>query len=192
MSEGSRPLQGDTSRQEMAELLRRVAQRDRAAFDALYDVASGKLFGIAQRICGDAAAAEDVTQESFVKIWQRAQHYSTDLGSPLAWIGTIARNTAIDWYRKHNKGETASEQVLENAPDTSALADAMLEDVEQSARIKHCISKLGQDQKSLIVEAFYSGFTYLQLAAAKGIPLNTVKSRVRRGLKNLRKCLDHE
>ncbi len=176
----------------MAEYLRRVAERDRDAFDALYDLASGKLFGIALRIVGDAAAAEDVTQESFVKIWQRANDYSTELGSPLAWMGTIARNTAIDWYRKHNKGETTSDAVLENAADTGALADDWLESVQESARIKHCIGKLGEDQKSLILDAFFAGFTYLQLATRKGIPLNTVKSRVRRGLKNLRKCLDDE
>ncbi|MEL7219338.1 MAG: sigma-70 family RNA polymerase sigma factor [Pseudomonadota bacterium] len=176
----------------MASLLRRVAERDRAAFNALYDRTAGKLFGIALRICGDGAAAEDVTQESFVKVWQRASDYSADLGSPLAWMGTIARNTAIDWHRKHNKGETVSDAALDGTPDGGLLADELLEGVEQSAKIKHCMSKLGDDQKSLILEAFFSGFTYLQLATSKGIPLNTVKSRVRRGLKNLRKCLDDE
>lgn len=192
MSDGTAASNTDGAREEMALLLGRVAKRDRVAFDRLYDLASGKLFGIALRICGDTAAAEDVTQESFVKIWQRADGYSIDIGSPLAWMGTITRNTAIDWYRKHNKGETTSDSVLDNTPDCGALADDILENVEESARIKHCIGELGDDQKSLILEAFFSGFTYLQLATQKGIPLNTVKSRVRRGLKNLRKCLDDE
>ncbi len=178
--------------QEIEELLHKVAGGDRAAFNALYDASSRKLFGICMRICGNSEAAEDVTQESFVKIWQRADQFSAELGSPLAWMGTIARNAAIDWYRKQRKGETASDQALEHAADPAALADEVMDTAQQNERIIHCIQKLGMDQKSLILGAFFSGSTYQQLALRIGAPLNTVKSRVRRGLINLRKCLEND
>lgn len=168
-----------------------VAARDRAALAVLYELTSPKLFGICLRICGDRTAAEDVLQEVYIKIWHSAGQYQAGSYSPISWLSAIARNASIDWRRKYGKEKFVDDGVIEIIADDAPLGDVVIEQKQQQARIMHCLEELDVDQNAPIRAAFFGGFTYSELATKDNVPLSTVKSRIRRGLMNLKKCLEN-
>ncbi|QJB70547.1 sigma-70 family RNA polymerase sigma factor [Parasphingorhabdus halotolerans] len=180
------------SKEHLLDVMAGVANRDRAALAELYELTSAKLFGISLRICGDRSAAEDVLQEVFIKIWHRADQYQAGTYSPISWLSVIARNAAIDWRRKYGNERFNEEAVIDIIADDSPLGDAVIEEKQQKARIMHCLEQLGDEQNKPIRSAFFGGFTYDELAKQNGVPLSTMKSRIRRGLMNLKKCLEDD
>ena len=191
MSMDEYPQPSTSQRKEhLLDVIARVANRDRAALAELYELTSAKLFGITLRICGDQAAAEDVLQEVFIKIWHRADHYQAGTYSPISWLSVIARNAAIDWRRKYGKERFVDDAVINIIADDAPLGDVVIENKQQRARIMHCLEQLGDEQNKPIRSAFFGGFTYSELAQQNDVPLSTMKSRIRRGLMNLKKCLE--
>lgn len=178
------------AKEQLIDVMARVANRDRAALAELYALTSAKLFGITLRICGDKAAAEDVLQEVYIKIWHRADHYQAGTYSPISWLSVIARNAAIDWRRKYGKERFVDEGVIDVIADDSPLVDVVIENEQQNARIMDCLEQLGNEQNKPIRSAFFGGLTYAELAEKDDVPLSTMKSRIRRGLMNLKKCLE--
>ena len=174
----------------LTQVLVAVGDQDRAAFAQLYELSAAKLFGICFRICGERQAAEDVLQDVYLSIWRRAGSYDRQRAAPLAWLGTIARNRAIDWRRSHGVSRSVP---LDSIPEPSAPADSaetMLLHGEADRRLHGCLDTLEDKQRGLIREAFFNGSTYAELALREAVPLGTMKSWVRRGLLRLRKCLD--
>jgi RNA polymerase sigma-70 factor (ECF subfamily) len=166
------------------ERLKRVAARDQHALAELYDAHSRRLFGLILRMLKNRSEAEEVLQEVFVQVWTRASTYNIGLGSPAAWFVGIARNRAIDRLRANAVRVRTAEAVPEpppmETPEWQAAAGQRQRDVQRA------LSALPSEQRELIEQAFFFGFTYSELAERFSLPLGTVKTRIRTGMLSLR------
>ncbi|MCG6903745.1 MAG: sigma-70 family RNA polymerase sigma factor [Rhodobacter sp.] len=175
---------------EIEELLGKVALEDRKALGQLYDRCSSKLFGVCLRVLKDRAAAEDAVQESFVKVWRNADRYAVNGLSPMTWLITIARNTAIDALRAQRRAGTSAgldEVLAMPAPGPSPEAAAVA--ASEASRIAGCMNELEDDRRAAVRGAYLEGLSYNELAAAAGVPLNTMRTWLRRSLMKLKDCL---
>ena len=177
-------------------LLRRVAQGDRRAFDELYDQFSGVLFSTAYRVLNNQQAAEDVLQDVFVQIWEKAPLYDPSRGKPMTWAVTLTRNKAIDRLRSTQRRSRLQDDVqresetFEQFDDRSSF-DAVVSG-ERGKLVRDALQKLSQDQREAIELAFFSSLTQHEIAERLGEPLGTVKARIRRGMMKLRDVLGPE
>lgn len=172
-------------------LLAQVAGGDRQAFESLYRMTSGALFGICLRVLADRGEAEDVLQEVYVTVWAKAVQFDAARASASTWLGMIARNRAIDRLRAlPPRTRMASIEAAEAIPDAGPSPAVEAEAATDRARLDHCLDQLDQRRRSLIRVAFFDGATYEELAARLGSPLGSVKSWIRRGLLQLRGCLE--
>jgi len=177
---------------ELAALLSRCALADQRAFAALYEASSAKLFAVAVRITRRRDWAEEVLQESFVRIWHHAGDYDPDKSAPMTWMTAIVRNRALDWLRRPSEVQTSDEMeaflanVADDAPGPEQLAGL----AAQASQLQTCMEQLSADQKQSITLAFFHGLSHGELAEQLGKPLGTVKTWVRRGLDRLKQCLD--
>lgn len=162
-------------------LLALVADGDMQAFGSLYAIVAGRLLAIAFRILRDQHAAEDAAQEAFLRIWRNAHRYEPARGAPLAWMGVIARNAALDLVQSRRPAE-----MLE-AADTFDLAVQAVEPPD--ARLGQCLKRLPLDQAKAIVTMYNEGLSHSELAQRLAIPLGTAKSWVRRGTQSLKECM---
>jgi len=177
-----------------AELLRRMGRSDREAFAQLYDRFSRPLFATALRILHDTAEAEDIVQDVFLALWEKATAYEVGRGSAFAWAVTLTRNRAIDRVRMRKRrsellaettAEDAGTQPSESGPDSS---DGLVLK-EQAGAVRAAVASLPADQQRAVELAFFSGLTQLEIAQKLSEPLGTVKARIRRGLLRLRDTL---
>jgi len=170
-----------------------TGMQDQEAFRRLYDLTATKLFGICLRICGERQAAEDVLQEVYVIIWRRAPSFDAARASPITWMATIARNRSIDWRRANRRatGDRSPGAVgpANDPADDAPAADMALIGQEEVQQLHDCLMILNEKARQAIRAAFLGGLTYSDLAQREGVPLATMKSTVRRGLLQLRKCL---
>jgi len=174
---------------DIAALIGRVALRDRAALAALYAAASPKLFAVCLRILKDRADAEDALQEIFVKIWRRADRFAAAGTSPLGWLVTIARNHAIDVLRAR---KPVSDSIEESRDIADTAHDPETESIikGEGRRIDRCMEELESDRAKAVRSAYVEGLSYQELAERHGVPLNTMRTWLRRSLLKLRECLD--
>jgi RNA polymerase sigma-70 factor (ECF subfamily) len=171
--------------------LKAVAAGDQAALQIVYERTSAKLLGICLRILGDRMEAEDALQEVYVSLWRRADSYDPARSSPISWLAIFARNRAIDRLRSSTRlrgAEGISEAIA--VPDGSPGAFELVAGEQERQRLAGCIDLLEERPRSAIRSAFFDGFTYAELAARSGTPLGTMKSWVRRGLAQLKSCLE--
>lgn len=174
---------------EIVDLLGEVARGDRQAFASLYQRTSAKLYGICLRILRSESEAQDVLQEVYVSVWQKAARFDEARASPITWLAVLARNRSIDRLRRpafSTEGIEAAQEVEDGAP--SALE--MMEHAEDAARLNRCLGELDERPRAMIRAAFLDGATYPELAAREGVPLGTMKSWIRRNLQRLRGCLE--
>jgi len=171
------------------ELLSRTAMGDRAAFVALYDRTSAKLFGICLRVLGNKRDAEDALQETYVKIWRNAQRYVQGPASAISWLATIARNQAIDHKRARKGGEVEIDEAIQ-VRDKRPSPEDMTGAAAERRLLMHCLEQLGEEQQKAVKAAFFGGHTYEELSQAMQVPLGTMKSWIRRSLQRLRACLE--
>jgi RNA polymerase sigma factor (sigma-70 family) len=190
-------MQSDSAKQlernaRLMELLARTALKDQQAFAELYRMTSPHLYAVALRIFREAAAAEEVLQESFVNIWHHAGSYVAAKSQPLTWLTSIVRNRCLDQLRRREV-ETVTmddeeEGVTIAAEDPTPL-EMLLAGADAHA-VRDCVEALEPGQKQAIALAFFQGLSHSELAGHLRQPLGTVKSWVRRGLERLRDCLD--
>lgn len=183
---------GQTCAQDRASLvgaLSRVAQGEREALRQVYTATAPKLFGVCLRISQDREAAEDILQDVYLKVWNRAGRFDATRASPITWLCAIARNAAIDWRRANGGPVLVTEDHAAEIPDTRETAPERIEAAQDRARIFHCLEALEARQGSAIRSAFFDGFTYAQLADRMKVPLGTMKGWIRRGLLQLRECI---
>ena len=179
-------------REALVQALGHVAAGERDALQTVYDMTSAKLLGIILRILPEREIAEDVLQDVYLKVWRRAGRYDSSLGSPISWLAVIARNAAIDEYRRRPVPFVqGSDDALAQLADGSQPVDERLCDEERYEAVKRCIEELGADQRRSIRMAYFGGLSHSQLAEKVGVPLGTMKSWIRRGLKSLKACLGH-
>lgn len=173
---------------DIADLIARTALRDRQAFRELYRRTSAKLFGVTLRILKDRGEAEEALQEVYVKIWRRADRYVRGGYSPISWLVAVARNHALDLLRARkprNDDLEAAWDVADTAPDPERTA---VESGEKG-RIDTCLDQLEADKADCVRGAYLDGYTYDELAQRHGIPLNTMRTWLRRSLIKLKECL---
>jgi RNA polymerase sigma-70 factor (ECF subfamily) len=178
--------------EQFAALLSRCALRDQEAFSALYAASSSKLFGVAVRITRRRDWAEEVLQESYVKIWHHAGSYDSGKSAPMTWMTAIVRNRALDWLRRPQEVRTSEEQetLLSAIPDEGPGPEDLASLAAQARRLHECMAHLSDDQKRSIKLAFFNGLSHGELAEKMGKPLGTVKTWIRRGLDRLKGCLE--
>ena len=170
--------------------LHAVAEQDRTAFAELYRATAPKLLGVILRILKDRARAEDVLQESFIKVWQRAALFDETRSSPITWLVSIARNAAIDALRKQPVEREGQETDIDEIPSRSPNVIDRIDDVQAQARLNRCFEELDKDRADMVRLAYLNGWTRDALADYFEQPVNTVKTWLHRALKQLKRCLD--
>jgi RNA polymerase sigma-70 factor (ECF subfamily) len=174
-------------------LLRRVAQGDRRSFEELYDRFSGVLFSTAHRVLNNQEAAEDVLQDVFIQIWEKAPLYDPSRGKPMTWAVTMTRNKAIDRLRSTMRRNRLQEDVqreaetFEQFDDRNSFEAAASGDT--SMLIRGAMEQLSKDQREAIELAFFSSLTQAEIAERLNEPLGTIKARIRRGMMKLKAVL---
>lgn len=173
----------------ISELISRVSLRDRAAFDMLYTSTSAKLFGVCLRILGNRTEAEDVLQDIYVKIWNKADRFAVADTSPISWLVAIARNHCIDVLRARKPAAAELDQavdVAEPSPNPEQLAMA----TGEARRIYDCLGQLEATRAAAVRGAYLNGDSYETLASRYNVPLNTMRTWLRRSLIKLKECLE--
>ena len=170
-------------------LIARIVARDSTAVGELYDRHSRLLYGLILRILKERGEAEEMLQEVFVQVWTRADTYNVQLGTPIAWMVRIARNRAIDRLRANTVRTRTAETAPLPPPVESPEARAVMS--EQERAVARALQALPPDQRQLIEQAYFVGLTQSELATRFGLPLGTVKTRVRTGMMTLKRDLQH-
>jgi RNA polymerase sigma-70 factor, ECF subfamily len=168
-------------------LLRSVAQGDRTAFAEMYDRISSRVLGLVTRVLRDRAQSEEVTQEVFLEIWQSATKFDANRGSGMAWVLTMAHRRAIDRIRASQKSHERDLRI--GIRDMERDFDGVVESVEirvENERVKRAMSRLTPLQREAVILAYYGGYSHTEMAQILGIPLGTVKTRLRDGMIRLR------
>jgi RNA polymerase sigma-70 factor, ECF subfamily len=178
---------------EIERLIGRVALGDRAAFNALYQATSSKLFGVTLRILNNRPEAEDALQEVYVKVWNRASSFAPNFGnqgySPMAWLVSIARNQSIDLIRQRRGGHVDIEEAFDLA-DSAPLPEAVTIQRSDNHEIARCLATLEADRANAVRGAYLDGQSYEELAEHYNVPLNTMRTWLRRSLMKLKDCLE--
>jgi RNA polymerase sigma-70 factor (ECF subfamily) len=176
------------------ELLRQIAAGNRAAFAEFYDRHSTLMFSIACKILNDASEAEDVLQETFVQIWQKAARFNPNLGKASSWAAILVRNRAIDKIRASQRrsrlAEEAGSELAIAAEKADASANETVHGRENALLIQSAIGRLPDEQRQAIELAYFSGLTQDEISKKLNTPLGTIKARIRRGLLKLRDQLE--
>ena len=177
-------------------LIEKISKQDASALSELYDRHSTLLYSVIVRILKEKTEAEDILQDVFVNIWQRAEMYDERLGNPIAWLCRVARNKAVDRVRSKNYRSRAQESDIEDfhelfsadindIPDRRAMLSSQQEDIFIA------LTSLPVEQKELVEFAYFRGYTQSELAEYFKIPLGTVKTRIRTAMSALRQKLRH-
>ena len=189
MEDGPAPLNRAGGSRALVPVLHAVARGDRPALATLYRRTSAKLFGICVHLLGSESEAEEVLQEIYITVWQKAGRFDEARASPITWLAVIARNKSVDRLRLRRLATTD----LGDAADVADGSDSALEVLqkqEQSDRLADCLKQLEERQQAMIRAAFLDGASYPELAKREAMALGTIKSRIRRGLLRLRGCLE--
>jgi RNA polymerase sigma-70 factor, ECF subfamily len=183
----SAPQAGNPGWDELGLLVTAVARGDQGAFDLVYERLSGPVYGVILAVLRDPAQAEEVAQEVFLEMWRLAFRYDPGKGSATRWALTIARHRAIDRVRSvaaSSARELGTASALPLAQASESAADAPAREL-----LRQCLGSLSDLQREAIMLAFYGEHTYAEVAGMLGVPLGTVKARVRDGLARLRPCM---
>ena len=174
---------------ELVWLLAAVAKGDAAAFERLYAATRAKLYGVVVRILRRQDLADEVLQETYIKIWRSAGQFDPLRAAPITWMVAIARNRAIDLVRRRAdtsiEEEPAAMDVAADSPDPLAKRELN----EELKRLLACIGNLDPERQRLVLLAYYNGWSREQLAAKLDRPINTIKTWLRRSLIEIRECL---
>jgi RNA polymerase sigma-70 factor, ECF subfamily len=174
---------------ELARLLGGVAKGDQQAFERLYQETRAKLYGVVLRILRRADLADEVMQDTYLKIWRRADEFDARVATPITWMVAIARNRALDLVRKKTEASIEDEPAALEAPADVINPLERQETTEALRRLLVCLDALEPDRRQLLLLAYLGGFSREQLAAKFAAPVNTVKTWLRRSLVRVRECL---
>lgn len=170
-------------------LIAGCARADPAAFRDLYSAASAKLFGVCLRMLKDRGEAEEAVQEVFTRVWLNARRYNAAKGRGMTWLIAIARNHAIDRLRARTV-PTGDEAAAAALPDPALGPEAHSIAKGEARRIAECFDTLDPARAEAVRGAYLDGLSYDQLARRYEVPLNTMRSWLRRGLQRLKECLE--
>jgi RNA polymerase sigma-70 factor (ECF subfamily) len=171
--------------------LARIQDRDSAALQELYDESSRVLYGLAFRMLGDRADAEEVILDVYHQVWSSADRYDASRGSVWSWLTVMTRNRAIDRLRKSNLRRTRELPIEEPMDSATGMPESERQSMfaQEQRLVRQAMAKLGKEQRQAIELAFFSGLSHSEVAETLGAPLGTIKTRIRVGIQNLRKAL---
>lgn len=175
---------------DLKNLLSRVAAHDRAAFSALYDASAPKLFAVALRILKDRELAEDMVQDAYIKIWNRAGDFNPDIAMPITWMAAIVRNRSLDELRRKGRRTFVGDGALETIESDDEPALALLERQDDVDKLRTCLEELETEKKQIVCLAYLDGMSREDLALKFAKPEGTIKTWLRRSLMQLRGCLE--
>jgi RNA polymerase sigma factor (sigma-70 family) len=169
----------------------RLIAGEEGALNEIYHQFSSFVYGLALRVIGDARAAEDVSQDVFVTVWERSDAFDLDRGSLRTWLGTLAHRRAVDYVRRE---EARKRRAIKDAarPETTPDVEEMAMALVTAERVRAALATLPDEQRSAIQLAYFGGKTYRQVAEVLGIPEGTAKSRLRLGLRRIAGVLETE
>lgn len=178
-------------KEELVELIRRVAERDRSAFERLYQMTSRKMFAVAMRITRETGMAQDVLQDAYIRLWRYAHTFNSKLSSPETWIHQIVRNRALDLVSQtSNTVNTIPLEVFGGDDDSSEIlsdeAQGSGDQNELRDVMSACVSKLEGKYRQVLTLAYTHGMSHAEISTHLEVPLGTVKTWARRGLLELR------
>lgn len=162
-----------------------VVRGDQVAFSRLYDLFADAVYGAVLRVVRDPAMSEEVSQEVFVELWRTAARYDPERASVATWAVTIARRRAVDRVRAEQSQRDRVERVRQRRVDVPTATDETVLTSLDAERVGRAVAELPDDQRQVIEMAFFDGESHTAIAAALGLPLGTVKGRVRGGLRRL-------
>lgn len=171
------------------ELVSLLKQRNEKTFNYLYDNYSGALLGIISNIIPDQELARDVLQEVFVTIWKKIDLYDPSKGRLFTWMLNIARNAAIDKIRSKGYRNSLKNQGIQENVDSGSMANASIAPQTEDVGLKKVLGKLKEDYRVLVDLSYFQGYTHEEIAKISGIPLGTVKTRLRTALTQLRNMI---
>ena len=181
------PEDGTEQVDHVGALLVRVAGGDQSAFADLYDMVSPRVFGLILRVLVDRAQSEEVLQEVFLELWQSAGRFAPNKGQGRSWVFMIAHRRAVDRVRAAQA--SADRDVRIGSRDLDVAHDEVAEQVElkiEGTRVAGAVATLPAIQREAITLAYYGGYSQSEIAALLGVPLGTIKTRMRDGLSRLR------
>ena len=177
--------------QEWAGLLARIAVGDQSALGELYDASSAKVFGLAMKILGDHAAAEETTLDVYTQVWRRASSYDAERGTPGSWLMTLAKHRAIDRFRSSylERGRQVPLEHTAELPGHEETPEQYSAGLERQRLVQQALASLSVEQRQAIALAYYWGMSQSEIAEQLKLPLGTVKTRMRLGMIKLREVL---
>ncbi|OXM71355.1 MULTISPECIES: ECF RNA polymerase sigma factor SigK [Amycolatopsis] len=172
------------------DLMAQVVRGSEAAFEQLYEVVAGPIFGVVRRVVRDVAQSEEVAQEVLVELWRTAARYDSVQGSVLNWALTLAHRRAVDRVRSAQARTDREQRAGATAPgrEFDEVLEAVTARLERE-QVRRCLDGLTELQRESIMLAYYGGHTYPEVADLLQSPLGTIKTRMRDGLIRLRDCL---
>jgi RNA polymerase sigma-70 factor (ECF subfamily) len=181
------------AKENWADHIRRIAGGDELGLMDLYDASGSFVYGLALRIAGNAADAEEVTADVFNQVWRRAADFDAEKGNPAAWLSVLTKSRAIDRYRsklsRDRREETAFTPTFD-VSDSSPLPEAGAILQQRRSAVHEALGNLRPDQKEALELSFFLGYTHSEVAERLGVPLGTVKSRVRTAMQSMRGHLE--
>lgn len=175
-------------------LMARVAEGDALAFAAIYDRHHRQAYSLARRITGQGGGAEDATQDAFFSLWGGAARFDPNRGRLTSWLLTLVRNRSIDLLRR-GAPHAAHQDLFEHAAErieAPERTEEKVQEMQESEQTRRLVAELPPEQREVIDLAYFAGYTQAEIAARVGVPLGTVKSRVRLGLEKLRDNVERE
>jgi len=166
-----------------------VSRGDHRAFVLVYGELAGPVYGVVRQVLKDPAQSEEVAQEVLLEIWRTASRYDPDRGSPAAWALTIAHRRAVDRVRSESSSSRREQKAAEPQPGEDDVAATVAATLEHQ-RVRRCMGGLTELHRESIKLAYYSGYSYPQVAKLLGVALGTVKTRIRDGLIRMRDCME--
>jgi RNA polymerase sigma-70 factor, ECF subfamily len=189
-----------TRSDELSASLSRVALGDRAAFARVYELTNAHLFGLAQRMLGDRQWAEDVLQESFVNVWKNATSYNAAMSQPMTWLIAVVRNRCLDALRSQGRRIATTSATVDADGEDSQLEDdfadpahgpvELLDAATDTLRVRSCMDTLDVRIRQSLALAYYLGMSNTEVATHLSSPLGSVKTWIRRGLQQLKNCIE--
>ena len=174
-------------------LLERAAKGDERALRALYELYAGKVLAAARRLLGNLGEAEEVVQDTFIDVWNRAASFDGARGSAAAWITTIGRNRAIDRLRtRASNSRVVADLRHGEPPPSSPLPDRQVERAQDRQRVARALEQLSPEQRTVVELAYFDGLSQSEIAERTGSPLGTIKGRARAALEKLSESLSNE